>query len=164
MRLGFLSDIDLANAMEYNVLGAYDFNRKDIRIAQKIFGPNAAAMKGKTTNSKNKMDLQEKLIIDVPEHILKEYRDVHVDIDIMDVNKIPFFTVISGNIKLIYCRAIALRNKKRIQDAMDEMIKEYAKRGFRVQTIHGDNKFTLMKNWLVDEHKMNSETYDTNLF
>ena len=56
-RLGFPSTIDLANVMEYNVLGACDFNRRDIRMAEKIFGPNAAAMKGKTTNSKNKMDV-----------------------------------------------------------------------------------------------------------
>ena len=110
--------------MEYNVLGACDFNRRDIRIAEKIFGPNAAAMKGKTTNSKSKMEVQEKITTDVPEHILKEYKDVHVDIDIMYVNKIPFFTAISRNIKLIHCRAIASRNKKRVQDAMDEMIKE----------------------------------------
>ena len=55
-RLGFPSDVDLTNAMEYNVLGPCNFNRRDIRIAEKIFGPNAGAMKGKTTNSKRKMD------------------------------------------------------------------------------------------------------------
>ena len=50
----------------------------------------------------------------------------------MYVNTIPFFTAISRNIKLIHCRAITSRNKKRVQDAMDKIIKEYAKRGFKV--------------------------------
>ena len=59
---------------------------------------------------------------DVPEGILKEYRDVHVDVDIIYVNKIPFFTAISRNIKLTHCRVISTRDKKRVQDSMQELI------------------------------------------
>ena len=98
---------------------------------------------------------------DVPEEVLKEYRHVHVDVDIMYVNKIPFFTAISRNIKLIQCRAIAKRDKKRVQDAIQELIKEYAKRGFVVKTIHGDNEFAPLKSWLIEKHKVELETCDT---
>ena len=108
-RLGHPSDVDLANTMEYNVLSPCDFNRRDIRIAHKILGPSAAAPKGKTTNSKSKMEVQEEVINDFPEEVLKKYRDVHIDVDIMYVNKIPFFTAISSNIELIHCREIASR-------------------------------------------------------
>lgn len=158
-RLGHPLDVDLANAMEYNVLGPCDFNRRDIRIAYKIFGPSAAALKGKTTNSKSKMKVQEEVTNNIPDEILKEYGDVHVDI--MYVNKIAFFTAISRNIELIHYRAIANRDKKRIKDAVQELIKEYAKRGFIVKTIHGDNKFAPLKSWLIDEHKVDLETCDT---
>ena len=36
-RFGHPSDVDLANAIEYNVLGSCNFNRRDMRIAYKIF-------------------------------------------------------------------------------------------------------------------------------
>ena len=117
-RLGHPSDVDLANAMEYNVLGPCNFNRRDIRIAHKIFGPCAAALKGKTTNSKSKMEVQEEVTNDVPDELLKEYKDVHIDVNIMYVNKIPYFTTISRNIIFIHCRSIVSRDKKRVQDVM----------------------------------------------
>lgn len=56
LKLEHPSDVDLVNTMEYNVLSLCDFNRRDIRIAHKIFRPSAAALKGKTTNLKNRMD------------------------------------------------------------------------------------------------------------
>ena len=157
-RLGHPLDVDLANAMKYNVLGPCDFNKRDMRIAYKIFGPSAAALKGKTTNSKNKTEVQEEVTNDVPEEILKEYKDVHVDIDIMYLNKITFFTAISRNIKLIRCRAIATRDKKRVQDAMQELIKEYV----IVRKIQGDNEFAPLKRWLIEKHKVDLENCDTN--
>jgi len=46
--LGCPSDVDLANAVEHNVIGNNSFTRRDIRIAKKIFGPDVPAMKGKT--------------------------------------------------------------------------------------------------------------------
>ena len=59
-RLGFPSDIDLAKAIDYNTLGTCQFNRRDIRIANLIFGPCRAAIEGKSTQRKNKMDQQDK--------------------------------------------------------------------------------------------------------
>jgi hypothetical protein len=45
------SDIDLANAVEHNLIGNNPFTRRDIRIAKKIFGPDVPAMKGKTQDA-----------------------------------------------------------------------------------------------------------------
>jgi hypothetical protein len=49
------SDVDLANAIEHNVIGNNPFTRRDVRIAKKIFGPDVPAMKGKTVKRKSKM-------------------------------------------------------------------------------------------------------------
>ena len=54
-RLGFPSDIDLANAIDYNIVGNCQLNQRDIQIANKIFGPSVAAIKGKSTRRQNKM-------------------------------------------------------------------------------------------------------------
>ena len=48
-RLGFPSDIDLANAIDYNIVGNCQLNQRDIQIANNIFGPSIAAIKGKST-------------------------------------------------------------------------------------------------------------------
>jgi hypothetical protein len=45
------SDIDLANAVEHNVIGNNPFTRRDIRIAKKIFGLDVPAKEGKTVKA-----------------------------------------------------------------------------------------------------------------
>jgi hypothetical protein len=59
------SDVDLANAVEHNVIGNNPFTRRDVRIAKKLFGPDVHAMKGKTVKRKSKMP-QEDNITDIP--------------------------------------------------------------------------------------------------
>jgi hypothetical protein len=64
------SDVDLANAVEHNVIGNNPFTRRDIRIAKKIFGPDVPAMKGKTVKRKRKMPREDD-VSDTPPDIIK---------------------------------------------------------------------------------------------
>ena len=106
-RLGYPSDVDLANAIEYNVLGTCEFNRRDIRIANKIFGPNRGAIRGKWNKRPNKMERPGvEIATDVPEEVLSEYRDIHLDVDMMYVNGIGFLTVISRDLRLVHCQCL----------------------------------------------------------
>jgi hypothetical protein len=73
------SDIDLANAVEHNVIGSNPFTRRDIRIAKKIFGPDVPAMKGKTVKRKSKMPREDD-ISDIPSNIIKEYSKIHLSV------------------------------------------------------------------------------------
>jgi hypothetical protein len=95
------SDYDLANAVEYNIIGNTPFTRRDIRIAKQIHGPDVAALKGKTVKQQSKMPREDEAN-DVPSYIAKEYCDVHLSIDVMHVNGISFlilFSTISGSSK-----------------------------------------------------------------
>jgi hypothetical protein len=49
------SDYDLANAVEHNIIGNTPFTRRDVRIAKQIYGPDVAALKGKTVKQQSKM-------------------------------------------------------------------------------------------------------------
>ena len=62
----------LANVLEFGVLGTSPFNRRDIRIANKIYGPNVNALKGKTTKKKSTLQREDEMI-DLPYYIWKEY-------------------------------------------------------------------------------------------
>jgi hypothetical protein len=98
------SDIDLANAMEHNVIGNNPFTRRDIRVAKKIFGPDVPAMKGTTVKRKSKMPREDD-ISDIPSYMIKEYSDIHLSADIMHVNGIKFLISHCKHIGLLqtYC-------------------------------------------------------------
>jgi hypothetical protein len=64
------SDVDLANAVEHNVVGNNPLTRRDIHIAEKIFGPDVPAMKGKTVKRKSKMPREDD-ISDIPSDIIR---------------------------------------------------------------------------------------------
>jgi hypothetical protein len=98
------SDIDLANAVEHNVICNNPFTRRDICIAKKIFGPDIPAMKGKTVKRKSKMPREDD-ISDIPSNIIKECSNVHLSVDIMHVNGIKFLISRSKHIGLLqtYC-------------------------------------------------------------
>ena len=159
-RLGFPSNIDLAKAIEYNTLGTCQFNIRDIRIASLIFGPYRAAIEGKSTQSKNKMDRQDKVLEDVPPEVINEYKDVHIDIDIMYVNKIAFFTAISRDVRLIHTNVVRSCTLSQIKKTILAMKAEYKKRGFSVKTMHGDSEFASLKEW-TQEQGISLETCDT---
>ena len=67
--------------------------RADIMAAKRIFGPNLGALKGKTTHQ-SAIPVAGR-IEGVPPTILERYQQAILAIDIMFVNKIPFFVTTS---------------------------------------------------------------------
>jgi hypothetical protein len=112
--LGCPSDVDLANAVEHNVIGNNPFTRRDVRIAKKIFGPDVPAMKGKTVKRKSKMPREDE-ISDLPSNIIKEYSNVHLSMDIMHVNGIKFLIIShSKHIGLLQTYCVRKNNRNAI--------------------------------------------------
>ena len=105
------------------------------------------------------MDLQEKVVEDIPPEVMSEYKDVHLDIDRMFVNGIAFLTTISSHLRIIHARAILNRKHNRVKDAITAVKAAYKKRGFKVKTMHGDNEFAPLKDWLT-KNEVTLETCD----
>ena len=125
--------------IEYNVLGTYEFNRRDIHIANKIFGPNQGALREKWTKRPNKMERPGvEIATDIPEEVLSEYRDVHLDVDMMYANGIGFLTVISWDLRLVHCQCLQRHKGDNILETLYDIINEYADRGFAVVSMYGD--------------------------
>ena len=60
------------------------------------------------------MDRQDVVVEDVPPEVMSEYRNVHIDINIMYVNRVPFVTAISRDLRLIHSEVIRGRSLRKI--------------------------------------------------
>ena len=107
------------------------------------------------------MDTQDRVVEDIPPEVLNEYRNVHLDIDIMFVNGTAFLTAISKHLRMTHARSILDRKSNKLKDAITAVKSEYENRGVKVKTMHGDNKFAPLKDWLSGQG-FTLETCDTN--
>ena len=116
-RCGFPSDEDFILALECNSIGGVDFGRQDVNIANKIYGysKRAAMRRFKHLCKGVKMDrMTEDIAAPVSPEIMKHYKEVHLDIDLLFVNKTAFLLAISRDIGSIHCRPISSSVTKRV--------------------------------------------------
>lgn len=84
----------------------------------------------------------------LPSKIMKHYKDVHLDIDTLFVNKAPVLLAISRDIGFIHCRPMSHNVTKRIQNTMKQVTLNFQARGFDVVTAFGNGEFTPLKDWM----------------
>ena len=84
----------------------------------------------------------------IPPEVMNEYRDVYLNIDIMFVNGTAFLTAISRHLCMTHSRAILNWKRNQLKDAITAVKLTYKKRGFKVKTMHGNNEFSSLKDWL----------------
>ena len=92
-RCAFPSDKDFINALECNSIEWLDFGRSDVKIPNDIYGYSKGAAMGRYKHPRKgvKMDRTTKdLANPVPPTIMEYYSNIHLDIDILFVNKILF--------------------------------------------------------------------------
>jgi hypothetical protein len=79
-----------------NLLPNCPLTPNDITAAEDIFGPDIGSLKGKQVPLTP--DVVHFNVPEMPAFIYERYKDVKVAVDIMYVNKIPFFVSISRDI------------------------------------------------------------------
>ncbi len=99
---------DLKYVVQSNSIKDNPVTEEDIKIAEDIFGPEVAVMKGRNTRSRPTPVTQD--YIAVPKKLMKIHNNVHLFMDIMYVNELPFLTCISKNI--MFRHAVSLKNTK----------------------------------------------------
>ena len=100
------------------------------------------------------------IISPVPSSVLENYKNIHLDIDLLFVNEVAFFLATSRHVGFIHCRAVLLKHDKRVANALQETVKEYEQRGFKVISISGLLTFEPMKQWVKDELNITLTTCD----
>ena len=86
--------------------------------------------------------------------VLKHYKEVHLDIDVMYINKIPFLVAVSKSIGMIHCIPVMNKDNKRVSDALTSNVAQYNGKGFKVATMHGDGAFESLKDWAMNTHQV----------
>ena len=87
----------------------------------------------------------------IPPEIMKHYKDIHLDIHILFVNKTTFLLAISRDIGLINCRPMSYSVTKRVRTIMKQISLDYQARGFNVVTTFGDSAFKHLTTWMRGE-------------
>ena len=62
---------------------------------------------------------------DVPAEILNHYKEVHLDIDVMYIKKMPFLVAVSKSIGMILCTPVMNKDNKRVSDALTSILSQY---------------------------------------
>ena len=94
-----------------------NFVRRDVNISSNIHGYSKGAAIGRFKHPRKgvNMDRTTKDIAPpVPPEIMKHYKDIHLDIDILFVDKTLFLLTISRVIGFIHCKAMVSNHSKRV--------------------------------------------------
>ena len=122
---------------------------EDINIAEKIFGADIGALKGKTTRRRPtpvKDDL-----VEVPPELIEQHHDLIFCMDVMYVNGMPMLTGIDRSVK--HRSLVPLDDRKAIElyRGLDSIFRFYNGRGFLLKDINCDREFKPLMEEVADE-------------
>ena len=95
--IGRPSTRDYIRYVENNLIPNCPITRRDIVIAEHIFGPDVGALKGKTMR-RRPLGVGLYNHTPIPSTVVDQYQDVILAVDILYVNKLPFIATISRHI------------------------------------------------------------------
>lgn len=80
----------------------------------------------------------------LPSEVIRIRDNITIAIDIMFVNKVPFFITVSRALKFGTIESIPNRRVSTIKDCLNKVITLYSARGLKVTTILADHEFELI--------------------
>ena len=112
---------------------------QDVHNANRIFGPDLANLRGKTTRKKPEHVRVD--YVQIPRDIIDMHKYVTLVADVMFVNGLPFLVSSSRGISLVTIEYLPSRTVKRLAITLEQVLKVYARGGFAVQTMMMDMEF-----------------------
>ncbi len=135
--------------LRQNIIKNCPVTPEDVNIAEKIFGGDIGAMKGKTTR-RRPVPLKDDLV-KIPQELLDQHRDLTYCIDLMYVNGMPMMTGIDKSIRFRGLVPMESRQAAELYRALDVILRVYNKRGYRIKTINCDGEFKTLMDEVSDE-------------
>ena len=141
------SDKDLIKILKTSSLPNCPVTPRDVIIANKVFGPDVGALKGKTTR-RGPPIVDSPVSVDTTS-ILEHYEENTLCVDLMYVNKVPLLVTLSRNIKLGTMEAVADWKEAMLLKCIKGVITLYQKAGFRVTIALMDGEFVPLRGGLA---------------
>ena len=114
-----------------------------IDISYEIWDKNIVDLKGNTTVKKQIHVVGN--LVKVPREIIKLHKDVFVTADIIFVNGIPFFILLSRNIIFTMVNHLTDSKSNTLFKSPKWIYMYYIKRGFIITTLHVDGEFVKLQ-------------------
>lgn len=105
-----------------------------------IYGRKKFVIEGKYTQRKLH-PFEEEFCGEVPKHLIKEYSEVTLFIDIMYVNGLAFMVLTTEHLGFIQCLCIRTAHEEQIVGTLKNFASTYKLRGFKARTVHSDRQF-----------------------
>ena len=142
------------NALECNAIKGVAFGRRDVKIANEIYGYSKDTADGKVKHPQKEIKM-DRTIEDITGTVLlkltKHYKYIHLDIDLLFLNGVAFLLVKSKYIESIYCKAILSKSYQQVINGLKSIILDYEARKFKVTTVFLDVAFKPINNWMGQE-------------
>ena len=151
--LGTPSVNDFKSIITANMVKNLPITIEDIKIAEKIFGPDVGALKGKTTRQKPAPVVSD--YIEIPKELMYNHQNIILCMDGMKINGVVFLTTISRNIMYRTAEWIQHQTPEAYRSVLDNVFRTYNHGGgFQITTIHCDNEFRPLMNQLQDVYNV----------
>ena len=121
---------------------------EDVNIAEKIFGQDITALKGKSVCTKPAPVVKD--YITVPPEIMEKHHKVDLCADIMFIQGLAFLTTITKQIKYRTIEYIPHRSAKALNTAFDTVFCIYNKAGFTISTLFVDPELKFLEDTMTD--------------
>jgi hypothetical protein len=122
-----------------NVVKNIPFDASDLTNGELIFGKDRGAIRGKTT--RKKPSRVRPVLVTLPRELFEHIRNVTLAADVMFCNGLPFFVIVSRDIKLITVEFLPSRTVESLCSKLKKVLTIYRRGGFAVRTCLMDMEF-----------------------
>ena len=119
--------------IENNLLPGCHLTSNDVKTADHIYGHDLGSIKGKTIRSS--LEQVKIPISSIPPDLMAKYQHVILAVDVVFVNKIPFFITTSHDIKFNTIEMLGSQTNKVFMASIQQVLKIYNAQGFKVDTV-----------------------------
>ena len=134
--------------LKTNLITDCPVTTKDVNVAEKIFGPDIGALKGRTTRLRPSVVREDK--IKVPEELVAERNDIVYCMDIFYVNGMTMLCGIDKTIRYRIIVPLENRTASSLYEGLDKILRLYNKAKFYIKTIQCDREFETVMTDVMD--------------
>ena len=135
--IGSPTTTDLKSTLRMNLIKDSEITSEDVNHAEKVFGPDVGALKGKTTRTTSPPIKSQ--VIEMPDELLKLQEEITLSIDSICINGLQFLKTIAHD---LYCRTSQplSDNANSIEccQKLCEIRDIYRSGGFELAEVHAD--------------------------